>query len=235
MQMKETLYNQKFYENQQQGSIKSARVVAPIIMNLIQPKSVVDVGCGVGSWLSVFAECGIRDYLGVDGEHVDEEMLIIPQSNFKAADLEKSIHLNREFDLVVSLEVAEHLPASHAETFIKTLTSLGPVVMFSAAIPYQGGIGHLNEQWPEYWRDYFQMYGYVIVDAIRAKIWNDEAVEPWYRQNILLYIREDCIDRYPQVKQRVEGKQSLPLALVHPETYLYNITNRSDNVTAKQM
>lgn len=231
--MKEILYNQQFYENQQQGSIKSAQVVVPMIINLIQPKSVVDVGCGVGSWLSVFADCGVDDYLGLDGEYVDEEMLLIPQVKYQSCDVKQSINLNREFDLAISLEVAEHLPANKAEDFVKSLTGLAPVVMFSAAIPYQGGTGHVNEQWPEYWQNYFHKYGYVLFDAIRAKIWNDAAVEPWYRQNIFLYLREDCIDRYPQVKKEVEGKQSLPLALVHPETYLYNIANKLDSVTTE--
>ncbi|NET60161.1 MAG: class I SAM-dependent methyltransferase [Symploca sp. SIO2E6] len=219
------MYDQEFYAKYQQGSIQSAQVVVPMIINLIQPKSVIDVGCGVGTWLSAFENCGVNDYLGVDGEYVDEEMLMIPQAKYQAVNLEKPIHLNREFDLVMSLEVAEHLPANKAEEFVKTLTGLGPVIMFSAAIPYQGGTGHVNEQWPEYWQDYFHQYGYVVFDGIRAKIWHDKAVEPWYRQNILLYLREDCIDRYPEVKKEVEGKQSSPLALVHPETYLYNITN----------
>ncbi|MDY6806236.1 MAG: methyltransferase domain-containing protein, partial [Cyanobacteriota bacterium] len=214
--MKEKLYDKEFYENQQQGSIRSARVVVGKIMNLIQPKSVVDIGCGVGTWLSVFEECGVSDYLGVDGEYVEKQMLKIPEAKFKAFDLKRSIALNREFDLVVSLEVAEHLPPENAETFIKTLTNLGPVVMFSAAIPYQGGVGHFNEQWPEYWQEHFRKYGYVVFDAIRAKIWNDEAVEPWYRQNIFLYVKENCIDNYPQLKKETEGQQSLPLALVHP-------------------
>lgn len=221
--MKEKLYDREFYENQQQGSVRSARVVVPTIVNLIQPKSVVDIGCGVGTWLSVFEECGIRDYVGVDGEYVNEQMLKIPKAKYKAFDLKSSITLNREFDLVVSLEVAEHLPPENAETFIKTLTDLGSVVMFSAAIPYQGGTGHFNEQWPDYWQNYFDKYGYVLFDALRAKIWNDEAVDPWYRQNIFLYVKENSIDNYPQLQKETEEQQSLPLALVHPETYLYNI------------
>ncbi|MDJ1177714.1 methyltransferase domain-containing protein [Roseofilum sp. BLCC_M91] len=223
--MTETLYDREFYKTQQQGSIQSAQVVVPMIMDLIQPKSIIDVGCGVGTWLSVFNQCGIDDYLGIDGAYVDPKMLMIPQDKFQTFKPEQPIDLSREFDLVVSLEVAEHILPNYAQDFVKTLTELGPVVMFSAAIPYQGGTGHVNEQWPEYWQDYFRKYGYVVFDVIRAKIWNDEAVEPWYRQNILLYIREDFTDRYPQVKKEIERKQSLPLALVHPETYLYNVTD----------
>ncbi|MBO0349881.1 class I SAM-dependent methyltransferase [Phormidium pseudopriestleyi FRX01] len=221
--MPEPLYNQQFYENQQQGSVESAQVVVPMIQNLIQPQSVVDVGCGVGSWLSVFDACGVEDYLGIDGDYVDQTMLLIPPSKFQAGDLIQPIHLTRTFDLAVSLEVAEHLPHDQAEQFVKTLTSLAPVILFSAAIPFQGGTGHVNEQWPEYWQTYFNRCGYILFDVFRANLWNNEAVQPWYRQNIFLYLREDRIEKYPRVKEAVEGQKSLPLSVVHPETYLYNI------------
>ncbi|MDJ1177029.1 methyltransferase domain-containing protein [Roseofilum capinflatum] len=221
--MKKTLYNEDFYVTQQQGSFQSAQVVVPMIMDLIQPTSIIDVGCGVGTWLSVFNQCGIDDYLGVDGAYVDPNMLMIDQDKFQAFEPEQPIDLNREFDLVVSLEVAEHISIDFAEGFIKNLTQLGPVVMFSAAIPYQGGTGHVNEQWPEYWRDYFYQYGYSVFDIIRSKIWNYDTVDYWYRQNIFLYIREDCIDRYPKLQKEVEAKQDFPLAVVHPQTYLLSL------------
>lgn len=221
--MPEPLYNQQFYENQLQGSVESAQVVVPMIQNLIQPQSVVDVGCGVGSWLSVFDACGVEDYLGIDGDYVDQTMLLIPPSKFQAGDLSLPIHLTRTFDLAVSLEVAEHLPHDRAEQFVKTLTSLAPVILFSAAIPFQGGTGHVNEQWPEYWQTYFNQCGYSLFDVFRTHLWNNEAVQPWYRQNIFLYLREDKIEKYPRVKEAAEGQKSLPLSVVHPETYLYNI------------
>lgn len=94
----------------------------------------------VGTWLSVFREKGVKDIVGIDGDYVDQNMLHIPEGAFIALDLTQPIKLNREFDLVVSLEVAEHLPIECAETFVETLTSLGAVILFSAAIPFQGAI-----------------------------------------------------------------------------------------------
>jgi cyclopropane fatty-acyl-phospholipid synthase-like methyltransferase len=173
-------YNKRFYLNQQSGSKKSAKEIVPIVLNLIQPKSVIDIGCGIGTWLSVFAEQGVSDFLGVDGEWVNKKLLQIPKENFAYRDLTKPLEINKRFDLVVSLEVAEHLPNSYAQTFVDSLITLGPVILFSAAIPYQGGRHHVNEQWPDFWVQLFRKKDYAVVDAIRRRIWQNNRVNYWY-------------------------------------------------------
>ena len=97
-------------------------------------------------------------------------MLEIADVRFLAFYLKRAIEIDREFDLVVSLEVAEHLPEECAKIFIKSLTKLGPVILFSAAIPFQGWTNHLNEQWPDYWANYFKDNGYEAIDCIRKKV-----------------------------------------------------------------
>lgn len=97
-------------------------------------------------------------------------------------DLTTSLKSDRLFDLVMSLEVAEHLDAKYAETFVDSLTNFGPVILFSAAVPFQGGEHHVNEQWPSYWEELFAKKGYVAVDAIRKHIWQNPEVEWWYAQ-----------------------------------------------------
>ena len=215
-----TLYNKKFYAQQQSGSERSAMEVVPIIINFIQPKSVIDVGCGVGNWLSVFSKLGVKDFLGVDGNWVDRQLLKIPQNNFVSHDLTKPLNLNRKFDLVISLEVAEHLPERYAETFVDSLINLGSVVLFSAAIPYQGGIPHVNEQFPDYWAELFRKRNFVFIDAIRPKIWYNDKVEYWYCQNIVLYVNQKAIDNYHRLMKEIKAPQSYPLSIVHPRAYL---------------
>lgn len=144
------LYNEGFFQYLQEGSKRSAEQIVPILLELIQPQSVIDVGCGTGTWLSVFCEHGIEDIWGVDGDYVQEEALEIPKDRFLSHDLTKPLALDRKFDLAISLEVAEHLPCDSAEAFVDSLTQLAPVILFSAAIPFQGGVGHVNEQWQEY-------------------------------------------------------------------------------------
>jgi len=131
----------------------SAEAIVPHVIRLTQPGSVVDVGCGTGTWLSVFKRHGIEEICGIDGDYVERTNLEIPSKCFIAADLKQSVSMSQKFDLVVSIEVAEHIPPQNANVYIESLVGLGPVILFSAAIPFQGGIEHVNEQWPDYWID----------------------------------------------------------------------------------
>ena len=220
LNMESHLYTDNFYKDQQEGSRKSAREIIPLVLKLLDPQSVIDVGCGVGTWLSIFKEFGVENCLGIDGDYVDKNMLQILPEEFLSSDLKKPLDINKTFDLVVSLEVAEHLPSEYAETFISFLTQLGEVVLFSAAIPFQGGTGHLNEQWPEYWAQQFQKQGYLVADCLRAKIWNNNNVKFWYAQNILLFVKHDCLKKYPLIAETIQNTDSYQLALVHPKLYL---------------
>lgn len=192
-------YDNAFFAWIASGSFRSAKIVAPILMDLVAPISVVDVGCGVGSWLHAFAELGVEDCLGVDGDYVDRNSLMVPSDRFRAMDLLQPLAIDRVFDLAISMEVAEHLPASVAAKFVKFLTDLAPVVLFSAAIPGQGGTHHVNERWPWYWKDLFATRGYVRVDPIRPMIWNNPNVEFWYRQNTVVFVREASLPNYPKL------------------------------------
>jgi len=210
-------YTQEFYDDLHAGSLQSARRVVPIIKKLIQPGSVIDVGCGLGVWLSVFGEEGIDDLLGVDAHRVDHSKLAIASENFKHWDLTKPLELDRSFDLVMCLEVAEHLPEASARPLIETLTRLGDIVLFSAAIPGQGGTEHINEQWPKYWADLFSEFGYRAIDCIRDQIWEDAKVDWWYAQNTILYVKEDAIARSDKLKSLLSEERRTPEALIHPK------------------
>src|ERR671925_1539421 len=141
-----TPYSPGFYEQQQEGSLRSARRVLPHLVQLVSPRSVVDVGCGVGTWLKAAMELGVEDILGLDGDYVDRAMLQIPSAQFTPVDLTRPFRLPRTFDAALSLEVAEHLPESSAVDFVESLASLSNVILFSAAIPGQMGEHHVNEQ-----------------------------------------------------------------------------------------
>lgn len=179
------------------ANLQSARIVVPILVSLVQPRSVVDVGCGSGAWLSAFHENGVKRILGLDGDHVDPSWLVIPKECFRSVDLTKPFDVDGKFDLALSLEVAEHLPKRMARDFVRRLMNLAPFVVFSAAVPFQGGVHHVNEQWPEFWQELFAKGGYRSLDLIRKKIWKNPEVKYWYRQNMLLFAREDLIPDNP--------------------------------------
>jgi SAM-dependent methyltransferase len=217
------VYTKDFYEGQQSGSRRSAERIIPLVLELLRPNSVVDVGCGVGTWLAVFAERGVPNILGVDGEYVDRRLLQIPQDRFYSHDLTKPLRLNQRFELVLCLEVAEHLDMVHVPVLIDSLARLGPVVLFSAAIPYQGGIHHVNEQWPEYWAYRFLERGYVPVDSIRHKVWADPNVEWWYAQNMMFFVERDYMKTNETLSKDNGNGTSVLLSLVHPQKYMETV------------
>ncbi len=212
-------YPREFYRSLADGAARSAEVIVPIVLRLVDVRAVVDVGCGLGSWLLVFQRLGINDVIGIDGDDVDSADLVLPAERFVRRDLTQSLDVGRGFDLAVSLEVAEHLPPSRADTFVESLARLAPVVLFSAAIPFQGGFHHVNEQWPEYWLERFIRYGFLAIDAIRPEVWQDDRVDWWYAQNTLLFVRRDMLDHGPALARALEHTDVRRLAVVHPRNY----------------
>ena len=180
-------YTQRFFNSQRDVSLRSARKVVPILVRLYKPNSVLDVGCGTGTWLSVFKECGVHSVLGLDGSYVDRSDLLIAPREFEAQDLAQPLTIDRRFDLTLCVEVAEHLPESAASMLIEELTRSSQRVVFSAAIPGQGGTHHVNEQWQSYWARLFLINGYYPDVAIRGLVWDDLDVEDYYAQNLMVF------------------------------------------------
>jgi SAM-dependent methyltransferase len=217
-------YTKDFYEEMRAGSTRSAEAILPLVLEVLPVRSVVDVGCGDANWLAVFRKLGVETILGVDGDYVRPDLLQIPQNCFQPADLTKPLNLDRTFDLAVSVEVAEHLEAEYAPGFIKTLTQLAPAVLFSAAIPFQGGNHHVNEQWPDKWAELFRSNGYLPLDFIRKRVWQNNSVDWWYAQNTILFVKAEVLERNELLKQEFERSDPDPLSLVHPRNYLGVVT-----------
>jgi SAM-dependent methyltransferase len=204
----------------QHGARRSAMEVLPILFDLLPVRSMVDVGSGVGTWLSVARELGIEDVLGVDGPYVSPELLQIPVANFHPHDLTTPLTLPRRFDVALSLEVGEHLPAAASHVYVASLTTLAPVVLFSAAIPFQPGDHHVNCQWPEYWADLFAQHGFYPVDCIRRRVWSNPRVEYWYRQNTILFANKEALDANERLREEQVRTDVSQLSVVHPDRYL---------------
>jgi hypothetical protein len=213
-------YERSFYQTLDEGVARSAEQIVPIVLEYLQPQSVVDVGCGTGTWLSAFHRRGVADILGFEGPWVDRDLLQIPTDRFRTADLAQPLRSDRRFDLVVSLEVAEHLPHTSAEIFIDTLTQLGQVVLFSAAIPYQGGQQHINERWPSYWATLFARRGFRAVDCLRPRLLHNTQIQWWYAQNMFFAVDSSQLDRCPALAEAAKHSPPQPLDLVHPLLFL---------------
>lgn len=195
-----THYDTAFYNRIRAGSSRSAEIVLPIVFEWLgRPASVVDVGCGSGAWLATSQALGVGDILGMDGEYVDLETLLIPRDKFVPVDLTAPPQAPRRFDLAISMEVGEHLPTASSSAYVRLLAGLSDRILFSAAIPGQGGVNHVNEQRPSFWEDLFAREGYVLLDAIRPQVWHNPGVEPFYAQNAVLFVKKDIVGQSPKL------------------------------------
>lgn len=182
-----------YFHNEIIHNTSAPSIILPEIIKVLEPNSILDLGCGIGTWLSVSKKLGIFDVLGVDGDYVDQNLLLkyLSEEEFISHDLTQPLNLKRKFDLCLCLEVAEHLPELAADTLIESLIYHSDTILFSAAIPGQGGQNHLNEQWPDYWIEKFKKWDFLVYDPIRPIIWANNQIDPWYRQNIFLFTKKE--------------------------------------------
>lgn len=196
---------------------RSQEMVLQALHALVPFASAADFGTGRGTWLKAAIAMGVADVQGYDIPEIPVEQRQFPAERFTAADLGRPLVLARRFDLAISTEVAEHLPRADAATFVANIAQAADLVLFSAAIPYQGGAGHVNENWAEYWARMFQGHGFACFDILRARFWNEAAIRSYYRQNLLVFAKGEPAARLVEAGHAVCG---LPLSLVHPEQYL---------------
>ena len=193
---KTDVYGSEFYQEQKSLSLSSAEAVVPLVCKQINPTSVIDFGCGVGTWLKVFTEKGITSIKGLelselpDAEYLIDRSCILTGINFASEKF--SVTSNAE--LAVCLEVAEHIHEKYAKTLISNLCRSAPAVLFSAACPGQTGVQHINEQPLSFWRRHFAQHGFKQIDCIRPHIQNNLNIAWWYRQNIVLFASKAAID-----------------------------------------
>ena len=195
-----------------------ASLTLGIVCNPI-PQSIVDIGCGTGSLLSMFKAKGVNEVLGVDGHWVAEDQLRIAKHEFMRHEFMRhdfeaaALKLPKRYCLAISTEVAEHLSSEHADAFVQALVDASDIILFSAAVPGQGGTNHVNEQWPSYWIEKFAAHGYMMFDCIRPALWSFSGNEWWYKQNLFLFCKEGKTSRLsiPNV--------SFPYDVIHPQAW----------------
>jgi SAM-dependent methyltransferase len=211
-------YDDVFYAYQREGALRSARLLLPIVREALPIGSVLDVGCGAGAWLRAHQEAGVDELLGIDGDYLDPGLLLIDPAGFRAGDITRPLDLGRRYDLVQCLEVAEHVPAQAGPVLVDNLVRHGDHILFSAAVPGQGGKGHINERPLSYWRELFARRGYAAFDFVRPRIADRPEIEWWYRYNTLLYVRDEAVGRLPPAVRASEIAASAVVPDVSPLT-----------------
>lgn len=206
-------YDESFFSAISASAAESAAAIVPVVFDIVGVTSVLDVGCGSCEWLRAWGELGVTDLAGVEGSSAAPS---IPTANISLVDLAtEPFDLGRRFDLVTSLEVAEHIPEFASGRFVDSLVAHADVVLFSAAVPGQGGWNHINEQWPGFWIDLFASRGFEILDVLRPRIWDDSRAAFYYRQNMLLFVDRST---HPEVFARCRNLPSFGgRSIVHPD------------------
>jgi SAM-dependent methyltransferase len=215
------MYKFDWHKSHGDKTSSSAAIIVELLSRVFNIDSVLDIGCGDGRWLRSFQDRGASLVRGVDGPWTDQNRLLIEKGDFTQHNLEKPLELAQKFDLAMSMEVAEHVHREFADQFVANLTRHADLVFFGAAIPYQGGFRHVNEQWPSYWAEKFAAAGFRCFDLVRSPIWDRDDVFFWYKQNCLIYIKESRTDLIAQIEACIGklGVTPLPMDIVHPELY----------------
>jgi hypothetical protein len=216
--MVENAYTPEWFSHQSQDSIESAKIVVPLILERHHPKSVIEFGCGVGAWGSIFIKNGISKYIGVDGSYINLDQLLFDQAFFRTQDLNESNFIEK-FDLCICLETAEHIIEENARQLVSTLCKSADVIIFSAAIPAQSGTNHVNEQWQSYWAGIFRDFGFEPDTQLREELWHESRVSWWYIQNLVTYKK---VKHMPSIANTID--------VVHPRAYEYLALDRDQRL-----
>ena len=230
----QTSYDRLFYERHRSESLQSAEVILPLLTQLVRPTTCIDIGCGIGTWLFVAQKLWNSEVVGVDGKYVSHDQLLISLGDFHPHDLTTSLPVKGRFDLAMCMEVIEHLPPTRGASLIHELCSLSDVVLFSGAIPYQGGTDHVNEQWPSTWVDEFSGNGYRCFDLIRPFVWADEQVAFYYRQNSFVAVRESNT-RLFHVASEIASNAPVLWNVVHPAQAIRLIRQSSGPISLRRI
>jgi SAM-dependent methyltransferase len=187
---KELVYDRRFFETTDPHHVPMYTLLADSIVELEAPASVVDVGCGAGILLERFQERNV-EIRGIEGSRHAIELSGV-RDHILRANLEHGVPAVGRFDLACCIEVAEHLPARSAKGLVDGLTRLSDAVVFTAALPGQGGTHHVNERPHAYWEGLFARAGFERDNRRESELKERIAAIPepaWMRMNLMVFRR----------------------------------------------
>jgi SAM-dependent methyltransferase len=182
------IYDKRYFELIDSLAGRSAEVIAESVRTEFTPRSVLDVGCGTGAILAILQSWGICSH-GLEQSEAALEVCQTRGLDVRKFDLERDELAKEDADVVVSLEVAEHLPEAIVDRYVEILCQ-GNVVVMTAAQPGQGGTDHVNEQPHSYWISKFADRGFAYHEKLTEKLrsdWQNQGVATFYAQNLMVF------------------------------------------------
>ena len=178
-------YENKYYKKHYDECREWEKKIGSYIVEILKIKSVIDLGCGIGSFLEGAYESGCTEILGIElnlkiaDKYIEEKI----KPYIQYGDLTVPLKLEKHFDCCISFEVAEHLHEKNSQQFIDNLTEYtSKYIIMTAAPPGQRGTQHFNLQERDYWIKRIEKKEFVYrKDLIEqcTKGWVDFEV-PWY-------------------------------------------------------
>ena len=159
--------------------------VAPFkyIAERYEPKSVLDIGCGIGAYLDIFKKYG-AEVVGVDG--IPKSASILKDSEYIVHDLSQPFFYDKLYDVVVCVEVLEHLTEGQSIDILNTIVKhAGNTIVFSAAVPGQNGENHINCQPIGYWLEKFSDLGWIpdVTESLGIRAISSMS---WFKHNLVV-------------------------------------------------
>jgi SAM-dependent methyltransferase len=184
------LYDDWYYDNVVDPLMQqSAEAIALSLDRELGPRSAIDVGCGTGVLLLALEQRGVR-CLGFDAADAALDRCRQRGLAVRRLDIEREAIPPERADLVVSTEVAEHVPEPAADRFVDLLVALAPVAVLTAAPPGSSGKDHVNEQPNEYWIAKFQArdraYDRELTLRLRAE-WRTAGVDEAFFGSLMVF------------------------------------------------
>lgn len=185
----DTVYGADYYvDRDRRAAMQDANQFAETVLSRYNPESVLELGCGTGTLLYPYLEQGIHVH-GVDLSETAQKESALPESQFEIHDLTEPYTPRQEYDLVLCVEVLEHIPQKAADTIVESICTAGDTAIVTAAPPGQGGTHHVNEQPYEYWIEKFEQRGMRYNEQQAEQIRNELELSEseWIQKNVLVF------------------------------------------------
>ena len=185
--------------------------IANVIFEKYKPRTVIEFGCGPGHLTKALSKLGIK-VDAIDGFSTPDfdgfSNILFTTIDLNNEDQLSDFLDNKQYDIAICTEVAEHLNPTISQTLIKYLTKCSPVVVFSAAVPFQGGHGHINCRSRGFWHNIFIKHNFQLLDSLRNKLRENDNLAIWYKLNMLDYVSKDkhAIDLDNSIKNIIESE-----------------------------
>lgn len=186
-------YESSFYRAVADRAEAAAELVVEIIRRYFSVRTLSDVGCGSGTWIRPFLNQGALHVEAFDlpaaWDSAKNSLRDDPRVRFTAVDFESGAPALEKSDLVLCLEVLEHLSSDSAMRVLDALTANSDLIVFSAAQPGQGGTHHINERPLTYWLQRFEAAGFAAFDIFRPELIRRTDVPRYYSLNLFALAR----------------------------------------------